>query len=96
MMQTGMVAALVVSGVAGVGMMANEMTHGGVSETMGLGHQHMADYGGYHCASHMGEHGAHHVEHMHNETHMDHGNCPGGASMHDREHPMRPGGMVHG
>lgn len=67
-------------------MMANEATHGGVSEMMGLGHHHMADYGGYHCASHDGTHGHHHVEHMHNETRTAHEDCPGGSGMHGGMH----------
>lgn len=82
MMQAAMLGALIVSGVAGIGMMTNEATHGGVAEMMGLGHHHMTDVGGYHCASHAGEHGAHHVDHMHNETHSSHSRCQGGGSMH--------------
>ena len=90
MMQTGMMAALIVSGVAGAGMMANEASHGQVAEMMGVGHQHMADYGGYHCTSHQGDHASHHVDHMHNETHAAHAGCPGGSGMHDM------GGMSNG
>ena len=96
MMSTAIMAGLVVAGVAGVGMMANEATHGGVAEMMGLGHNHMADYGGYHCASHDGSHGQHHMTHMHDETHAGHAGCPGGSQMHDMDHPMMPGGMMHG
>ena len=89
-------AALVVSGMAGAGMMANEASHGGVAEAMGLGHHHMADVGGYHCASHTGEHGPHHVQHMHNETRAAHAACAGGAAMHGLGDPMMPGGMMGG
>jgi hypothetical protein len=89
-MQAVFVAALAVAGVAGSVTMANEAMHGGVAEMMGLGHQHMADYGGYHCASHDGMHGPHHEDHMHNETGMPHGDCPGGEGMHSGG---RMGGM---
>lgn len=96
MMQTGMMAALIVSGVAGTGMMANEATHGGMSEMMGMGHNHMSDVGGYHCASHNGGQGSQHMQHMHNQTMAAHGSCPGGASMHDMQNPTMPGGMRNG
>jgi hypothetical protein len=95
-MHAAVLAALVVSGVAGLGTMANEATHGGVSEMMGMGHHHMTDMGGYHCASHVGEHGSQHMDHMHDETHMAHDNCPGGSDMHDMDNPMMPGGMMNG
>ena len=90
MLQTGMMAALAVSAVAGVGMMGNEMTHGAFSEAMGFGHNHMADYGGYHCASHMGPDAADHMRHMHNATFAPHEGCPGGSGMHQM------GGMSNG
>lgn len=77
-------------------MMVNEASHGGMAEAMGLGHRHMTDVGGYHCASHAGEHGAHHVAHMHNETRAAHDGCPGGSAMHDMRNPMMPGGMMGG
>ncbi len=94
MMSAGMMAGLVVAGMAGAGFMANEATHGAMAEAMGLGHNHMADYGGYHCAAHDGAHGAHHAEHMHNATSMPHGSCPGGSGMHGGMVGM--GGMNHG
>lgn len=86
MLQPAMMAALLVSGVAGIGMMANEASHGQMAELMGLGHNHMADYGGYHCAAHDGEQAALHAAHMHNGTGngtmVGHSDCPGGAGMH--------------
>jgi hypothetical protein len=93
MLATNLIAALAIGGLAAVGAMANEATHGGVSEMMGMGHHHMADVGGYHCASHMDEHGEHHMEHMHEEHPMDHDSCPGGSGMHDMDDPMMPGMM---
>lgn len=91
-----MMAALVVSGVAGAGFMANEMTHGGMAETMGMGHHHLADYGGYHCASHDGSEGMHHMEHMHGENFTAHSGCNGGAPMHGDRMGGMQGGMMHG
>lgn len=88
-----MMAALVVSGVAGVGMMGNEMTHGGMSEMMGMGHNHMADYGGYHCSSHTGDHGSHHMDHMHGDNYTAHEGCPGGSGMHQGQMGDGMGGM---
>lgn len=90
MMSASMMGALIVSGLAGMGVMANEASHGGMAQAMGLGHHHLTDVGGYHCASHTGPDGATHMEHMHNETMMQHGNCPGGSGMH------RMGGMQEG
>ena len=94
MLKAPLVAGLVVAGIAGLGTMANEGTHGGVAEMMGFGHHHMADYGGYHCASHMGADGGQHVQHMHEEMAVHHDDCPGGQEMHDLDHPMMPGGMM--
>lgn len=58
MLSATMIAAITLSGILGAGFMANEATHGGMAEAMGMGHQHMFDYGGQHCtdASHRGEH----------------------------------------
>ena len=86
MLSTNLIACLAVGGLAAMGTMVNEGTHGGLAEMMGLGHHHMADYGGYHCASHDGEDGAEHMEHMHGEHPMDHSDCPGGSDMHDMGH----------
>ena len=93
MLAPNLIVALAIAGLAGMGTMANEGTHGGVAEMMGLGHQHMTDVGGYHCASHMGDHGQEHMEHMHEEHPMDHSSCPGGSGMHDMDQPMMPGMM---
>ena len=86
MLATNVIAALAVGGLAAMGTMINEGTHGEIAEMMGLGHHHMTDYGGYHCASHTGEHGADHMEHMHGDHPMDHDDCPGGADMHHMDH----------
>lgn len=56
---------MAVSGLMLAGVGANEMTHGGVAEGTGLGHQHMADYGGYHCADPEDMDWERHQEHMH-------------------------------
>ena len=36
----------------GGAFLANEWSHGGLAEATGLGHRHMLDHGGYHCADH--------------------------------------------
>lgn len=62
---------------------ANEWSHGAMSEIMGVGHHHALDYGGYHCAGHNDTlHGQHHQAHMHGNQSMPHGGCPGGVGMH--------------
>lgn len=68
---------LAASGVLIAGFGANEATHGGTAEAVGLEHSHMFDYGGYHCATpDDAGHWEDHVEHMHggvNDTgHHDH------------------------
>lgn len=58
--------ALAASGLLLAGFAGNEVSHGGWSEAMGLGHHHVTDSGGYHCAGpDNAEHWDHHVEHMH-------------------------------
>lgn len=61
-----------------VGVGANEANHGALSEWMGLGHHHLTDHGGVHCASPGEPDWDRHVEHVHhggqNGTH-DH--CDG-------------------
>ncbi len=75
--------------VAGAGAIANESTHGQVAEGMGLGHQHMLDYGGYHCTSHEAPNeGPHHIEHMHEQHPANHASCPGGQRMHEQHTGM--------
>jgi hypothetical protein len=87
MLSTNVIAALAIGGLAALGTLVNEGTHGGLAETMGMGHHHLSDYGGYHCASHEGPDGGMHMEHMHGDHPMDHEDCPGGAGMHSM-HPM--------
>lgn len=83
---------LLVTGVAAGAFLMNEWSHGGVSEAMGLGHRHMLDYGGYHCAAHDDpELGAMHMAHMHGNAAMPHASCPGSAGMHSG---MMAGGMM--
>ncbi len=71
--------ALVVAGILMGGFAGNEMTHGGFSEAMGLGHHHMLDAEGIHCAGPGDPDWEEHVAHMHNRTahcgagHMRHG-----------------------
>lgn len=89
-MHQAIIGALIVSASAASGMTMNEATHGGVSELVGLGHHHAADFGQYHCASHTGTLGPQHVQHMHNQTSIPHDGCPGGSSMHGQ------GGMMNG
>lgn len=45
-MDPALLAGLIVAGVAPPGTIGNEASHGGLAETMGLGHRHLADYGG--------------------------------------------------
>lgn len=90
---------LVPLGLAGLmtaGFAVNEWSHGGMAQTMGLGHHHMTDYGGYHCAMHDdADHAAHHLAHMHgNNTTMPHDGCPGGPAMHGAHGGQ--GGMMRG
>ncbi len=56
---------------------ANEFGHGAVAETLGFGHHHMLDAGGYHCVDHNDpDQGPRHMEHMHNQTgDHAHGGC---------------------
>lgn len=47
----------------------NEVSHGAVSETVGLGHQHMTDVGGYHCTAHdHPDQADEHMAHMHGDA----------------------------
>jgi hypothetical protein len=59
--------AAIAAGVMMTGFAANEMSHGGLAEGMGMGHQHMLDHGGYHCADPDDAHWDDHVAHMHGE-----------------------------
>ena len=90
-MDHAVLAGLLVAGLAALGTIGNEASHGGLSEAMGLGHHHLADYGGYHCASHDGPHADDHLRHMHGDHPMRHDDCPGGSGMHHMD-----GGMGHG
>lgn len=81
-----------VSLVLAGGFFGNEWTHGGLSETWGLGHHHMFDYGGYHCTSHNDTvHPQHHYEHMHANGSRPHRHCPGSLGMHDGGMPPHGG-----
>lgn len=61
----------------------NEVTHGWVSESAGVGHHHALDHGGIHCVAHDDpDAGGAHVEHVHGSglrTHeeAEHLECPG-------------------
>lgn len=63
----------------GGGFVANEWSHGALSEAMGLGHHHMLDYGQHHCIPHDDpNHGPAHREHMHDpDEPRPHDECPG-------------------
>ena len=75
---------LILALALGSGFLANEWSHGGLSEATGAGHHHLLDYGGYHCASHDdSEQGQMHMAHMHQaNASMPHDGCPGGTGMH--------------
>ncbi len=60
---------------------ANEFSHGGLSETMGLGHRHMADYGGYHCAGPTDAGWEQHMQHM-QDTHCGQAHMGGHGAPH--------------
>lgn len=68
----------------GGSFVVNEWSHGGMSESLGLGHHHAFDYGGYHCAAHNDtRYGQDHADHMHvNGSVIPHSGCEGGAGMH--------------
>lgn len=57
------------------GFAANEATHGGFAESMGLGHHHMTDHGGYHCAGPDDAAWQDHVAHMHGNDTTPHDHC---------------------
>jgi hypothetical protein len=69
----------------GTGFVANEWSHGGLSDAFGMGHRHLLDFGGYHCAAHDDpERGPMHASHMHgNGLPVEHAGCRGGSQMHD-------------
>ena len=69
--------AAIAAGVMMTGFAANEMSHGGFAESMGMGHHHMMDYGGYHCTGPEDtENWQDHVNHMHGKGAGEH--CRGG------------------
>lgn len=93
-MQPLLITAFLLTTVSLGGVAMNELSHGEVAEVMGFGHRHMFDHGGYHCTSHdHSQHAQAHMQHMHEENNMTHGQCPG--PMHDN-HPMHPGGPQNG
>ncbi|HEX9817157.1 MAG TPA: hypothetical protein VGB18_09270, partial [Candidatus Thermoplasmatota archaeon] len=51
-MQPMILAPLIVTLVAGGGFVVNEWSHGGLSESMGMGHHHMLDYDDPSCEKH--------------------------------------------
>ena len=83
----------------GGAFMVNEWSHGGLSEAVGLGHHHMLDYSGVHCAAHGGDQAMAHAAHMHGAAPVAHDACPGGAAMHAQAPAltgaMRPEAMRH-
>jgi hypothetical protein len=85
--------AAIAAGMMMTGFAANEMTHGGMAESMGMGHQHMLDHGGYHCAEPGSAHWENHEAHMHDGNMTDH--C-GGGHMGMNGHPGMGSGMGHG
>ena len=91
--------AIIAAGMFMGGFAGNEFSHGGFAESMGMGHHHMTDYGGYHCADPSDdEHWADHVEHMHDGSVEFDEHCNGAHMTMDHEHigggmndPMGPG-----
>lgn len=77
-MQAVLALPVALAALFGTGFLANEWSHGAMSEAVGLGHHHVLDYGGYHCAGHGdAEHGAHHAAHMHGNASRPHQGCAG-------------------
>lgn len=85
LMNFGFAIPLTIALALGSGFLANEWSHGALSESVGAGHHHALDFGGYHCAAHDDEEqGAMHMAHMHEAgASMPHDGCPGGPGMHD-------------
>lgn len=70
--------ALGLAALLGAGFAGNEVSHGAMAEAMGLGHHHMMDYDGAHCASLDGPMAAQHVGHMHGgDWNATHAGCGG-------------------
>ena len=87
--------AVITAGVLLFTFGANEVTHGSVAETMGFGHHHLADYGGYHCAGHDdAAHAELHYEHMHGQAWNGSGNASYGPGYHDHA-ACYDGGHMH-
>jgi len=90
--------AAIVAGVTMTGFAANEMSHGAMAEALGMGHHHMTDQGGYHCAGPSDAQWAQHVSHMHGNSTAFGDHCSNGHMHQDRDHigdgahgPMGPG-----
>ena len=82
-MNASLLIPLVVAGLSGGGFVVNEWSHGEMAEAMGLGHHHMLDYDGVHCAAHNNAtQGQMHAAHMHGNSSVPHDGCAGGAAMH--------------
>lgn len=98
-MITPQMIAIIVTGVFMGGFAGNEMSGGAFAESMGMGHHHMTDHGGYHCSGPGDEeHWADHVEHMHDGSTEFHDHCDQDHMDADHEHigdgsngPMGPG-----
>lgn len=98
--------ALLTTSVILLGITAtNEISHGAVAGTVGFGHNHMADYGGYHCSGpDDAEAWMNHVEHVHHNdvtpqdhcdpTHMDRDRRHVGAGADGPMGPNHAGGMA--
>lgn len=105
-MVTSETMAILAAGLLATTFGANEVTHGGLAETMGAGHHHMLDYDGYHCATHDGPRADQHHQHMHGGD-WNGSNASYGPRYHehtacyDEGHPMHdehagPHGGPHG
>lgn len=78
----GLAIPVVLATAFGGAFMVNEWSHGAMAEAAGMGHRHMLDYAGVHCAAHDGAQAGAHAAHMHGNATMPHGQCAGGAAMH--------------
>lgn len=88
--ETPMVAPQLIAAIASAllmtGFAANEASHGGFAESMGLDHHHMTDHGGYHCAGPDETGWEAHVQHMHGNSTAFQDHCSGGHMQADHQH----------
>ena len=85
---------LLIASTFGGGFLVNEWSHGALSETVGLGHHHMLDYGGYHCSAYNATaYGDHHMMgRPPQDLEGQASGCAGYGGMHGANQTMMPHG----